>query len=199
VNHNVDKSVDVITPELLVRGYDIPSIPLIIGSSDETEDDPGWQPREPGIEELFQRTAKLRKVKAELNRLYYDQFLQNLRDLSSYKSGRYKHKHYLPLQVGDVVAVKQALTKPFSYPVGVVTGVEVNDINEVVTAELRKANGETIRRHTTDLIMLEKGDPSCIQTSPVAEQAAQPMQRPERRAAKRATAAIKDLAIRHLS
>lgn len=199
VNHNVDKSVDVITPELLVRGYDIPSIPLIIGSSDETEDDPDWQPREPGIEELFQRTAKLRKVKAELNRLYYDQFLQNLRDLSSYKSGRYKHKHYLPLQVGDVVAVKQALTKPFSYPVGVVTSVEMNDINEVVAAELRKANGETIRRHTTDLIMLEKGDPSCIQTSPVAEQAAQPMQRPERRAAKRATAAIKDLAIRHLS
>lgn len=37
------------------------------------------------------------------------------------------------------------------------TGVEHNDLDEVVSVTVRKGNGEIIRRHSSDVILLETG------------------------------------------
>ena len=55
--------------------------------------------------------------------------------------------------------MRQQYGKPYMYPMGIITNVETNDLNEVITASLRKSNGEVIRRHVSDLILLEAAPP----------------------------------------
>ena len=38
---------------------------------------------------------------------------------------------------------------------GIITEIELNDLGDVVSAKIRKCNGEIIRRHISDLILLE--------------------------------------------
>lgn len=79
-------------------------------------------------------------------------------------------------------------------PLGLVQNLEINDIGEVVAVNIRKSNGETIRRHTTDLIFLAKGDSS---DNSINENSGSKTKvkfvRPLRTAARRARDSIKNL------
>ena len=64
----------------------------------------------------------------------------------------------MSLEVGDLVLIRQPLIKPYFHPLGIITETETNSLGEVVAAVVRKGNIESVRRHATDFILLEKCD-----------------------------------------
>jgi hypothetical protein len=162
-NPFIDRSALVITPELLIRGYDVPSVAVVphLSAEDSPVGDAPWcLDRAAAEEHLLNTFSKLGKVRHRLKLYYYDHFIQKLQQESVERPGRYKPKSHLLLEVGDLVAIKCKFTKPYSYPSGIVQSVEINDIDEVVSVEVRKGNGECVRRHVTDIILLEKA--ACV-------------------------------------
>jgi len=150
-----DLSLTAITPEQLVKGYDVPAIAVVphLHCDDDRVDD--LTVRYETADTLYHDLENLRRVRSRLNEVYYDEFLQNLRDLSMYNSD-YSAKKHVELSVGDLVLIKQRFCKPFYCPMGIVTEVECNDLCEVVSVTIRKSNKEIVRRHVTDVVLLEK-------------------------------------------
>ena len=149
---------NVISPEKLLKGFDIPSIVIAphLHFEDLPKDDSIWSDDMNTLnEKLIKSYKQLQNIRCKLSRNYFDEFLQNMRDQSSSKPGQYKNKNPVNISVNDLIAVKQQFTKPFSYPIGLVTDIERNSLNEIVAVSLRKTNGEIIRRHISDVILLE--------------------------------------------
>ena len=143
----------VITPELLIHGYEKPVLSIVPQLDEELIDRYSTSP-----DHLVSVFDKLRIAKHNLEEKYYGDFVQNLRNLG-YKKSRFKKRTVENLKVNDLVSIRQDFLKPYNYPVGLVVEVEVNDINECVSAKIRKSNGEVVCRHVTDLILLESGEP----------------------------------------
>lgn len=193
-----DNSVDVITPEMLIKGRDIPCISII--ETNVNSEDPDYELPDLSKEQLFKRFIKLRKIQERLAKLYYSQFLQNLRGLASAKPDLYKRKNYVPLNKNDLVAIHQSLSKPHAYPLGIVISTEFNDLGEVVSAQIRKSNGEIVRRHTSDIILLESCDTRGLveNNCPKVSTKSQLEIKPVRQAAETSSQIIKDLISRNL-
>lgn len=146
----------VITPEMLLTGYDVPSL-SIIPLMHSTSEDSDYQPIvNPGKEDLLNSLKNLKNAKAELNKLYHLEFIDKLRTQSINNPNRYKSKSHVLLDPGDLVLIRQPLIKPYFHPMGIVSSVETNGLGEVVAAVIKKGNGESVRRHATDLVLLEK-------------------------------------------
>jgi hypothetical protein len=160
-----------VTPEMLVKGYDVPCISIIphLHCEDSDLGDPSFvapMDRSLQSELLFQRFERLKNVKERLRQNYWDEFLQNLKEMASSKPGTYEPKLHLKLEINDLVAIRTKFTKPYFYPQGLITKVEKNDLGEIVAVTIRRSNGETIRRHVTDVIFLERGlkpDPQVVE------------------------------------
>jgi hypothetical protein len=193
---DVDPVVSVITPEMLVRGYDIPSVAIVPHLQIENlpADDYLWTvDNDTRSEELYKRFEKLKKVKSNLNNLYYDEFLQTLRESDLSRPNKYKSRNHDLVEVNDLVAVKEKFTKPYFFPVGIVSEVEHNDLDESVAVSLRKPNGEIIRRHVTDVILLEKNCGKLITPKVKSEEPPPFVERPLRAAAQICKNSIKKL------
>ena len=153
-----DSTISSLTPELLLKAYDVPCVSVIPYSVGEGLNDV----YEPDINvtdsNLFNRFEELRKVKNKLSEVYTDEFLANLRYQSLNKPNRYCHKDHIKLKEGDIVCIKTQMSKPYNYPCAVVTAIEANDLDEVVHVSVRKSNGEIVRRHVSDIIFLQSGD-----------------------------------------
>ena len=174
-----------LTPEMLLRGYEVPCISVVPHLFCESDSLDIPYSEVIGSEKILIETFKnLRAVRKRLSDHYYDEFLANLLNSSTDRASRYKKVNHVRLQVGDLVAIKQKFTKPYFYPIGLVEQIEPNDIDEVVSVSIRKGNRETVRRHVSDLILLERGSPSCSEAlqseTPVVSSVAP---RPRRRAA----------------
>ena len=97
------------------------------------------------------------------------------------------------------MAIKQKFCKPYFYPIAIVASVEPNDISEIVTVVVRKSNGEKLRRHVTDLILLEsRGSPNSETNSTALDNASEvpnkeTPKRPRRAAAIRSINRIKGI------
>lgn len=156
-NMNTDHNAFVITPELLVKGYEIPALKIIPGIDDNDIDDPTYI-NGPGSaeEKLYTSFAKLSEVQRKLRHVYFDEFLDDLLKKSVNEKSRYDRRNHVRLNVGDLVTIKTKMVKPYAYPFGIVTRTELNEMNEVTAVSIRKANGEVVRRHVTDVILLEK-------------------------------------------
>ena len=148
---NLDSSVTTLTPEMLIRGFDVPSLQVVPQIYVEDESD-----SESYANDGFEYYKKLRKVVENLKKIYYDEFLYNLRYQSANKADRYKKVLHMAPKIGDLVCVKNKFSKPFSALLGIVTSVEFNNLNEVVAVIIRKSNGENLRRHVTDVVLLEQ-------------------------------------------
>ena len=109
---------------------------------------------------LYQFFTTLRNAKLELNKVYNENFLCFLSNVATNKRARYALKSCVDLDIGDLVAVKTKFNKPFMYPICIVVDIE-NSLDEVVPVSLRKPNGEIIRRHATQIILLEKFSQVC--------------------------------------
>ena len=176
---DVDKSALVLTPEILLKGYEIPSVRILPVIDNEDSNDPPFISNPNSIEsKLLDSFDKLCKIQQNLRTTYFDGFIRNLMIKSVDTKSRFVKQNHIMLSVGDFVAVKSKLTKPYAYPVGIVTAVELNNLEEVNTVSIRKANGEIIRRHVTDIILLEA---ACADNKIDKKQPSQPVAKPFRR------------------
>ena len=158
LNNDFQDEVPVpLTPELIVKGYDVPCISIVpqLNSSDE---DDSWEYSDEMLNDkqkyIFSQFQKLKKVRSNLQKVYRDEFVSNLMNQSTDRKNRYSKNTHKALKVGDVVSIKDKFSKPFGYPLGIVLKVETNELNEVTSAHIRKANGEIIRRHVDNVIFL---------------------------------------------
>ena len=148
---NLDQCV--ITPEMLVKGYEVPSMNVLPSLSDEETIDISWTPGNPDdITTYFNSFSKNRN---KLYELYEGEFLRNLERQATNKPSRYKRSNQPEIHEGDLVAIKTPLLKPFSYPRALITSIERNNLGEINALSLRKANKEVIRRHPSDVILLQ--------------------------------------------
>ena len=185
IDPNTDISKLALTPEMLIKGYEVPSIAIVpqLHSRDSDTDGDYINNQTRTNDDLYTVFESLREVRRRLIDLYYDDFLANLRQASISSQDRYKRVNHQSLQVDDLVAIKQKFTKPYFYPTGLVTNVESNDLNEVVAVSIRKSNGEIIRRHVSELVLLHRQD-SPTHQNPLPLEANTPQQpRPQRPAA----------------
>jgi len=154
-----DPSIDcdsfAITPEMVVRGYEVPSVAVIPHLNSELDPSDNFVPDcNPNDRKIFESFGTLRSVRDRLCEQYMGEFLQNLHEMGSNKKERYLSRNSTKLMVGDYVSIKKNFAKPYFYPTGVVTDVEENSIGEIVAVTIRKANGEKVRRHSSDVVLL---------------------------------------------
>ena len=141
-----------ITPEMLIHGFDLNSFNVI----------PNLQ-ADPDLDEEFLNDNvsdqvntiddRLRKVRINLINLYHNEFLSKLMYQAVNKKGRYLPVEQKNIKVGDVIMLKEPLTKSMNYPLGIVKKIYKNDLNEVTNVELLKGKTkEIVKRHVTSLI-----------------------------------------------
>lgn len=148
----------VFTPELVVKGYDVPSIAIIPQLNSHFDDsDFSDELLDSNQKNILKRYEKLAKVRTKLVELYRDEFISDLFNKATDRKNRYALVNHRPLELGDVVTIKTANCKPYQYPLAVVVGVETNDLNETTAASLRKSNGEIVRRHADNIIFIAAG------------------------------------------
>lgn len=136
-----------ITPELLVKGYDIPSIHLIPTTSFE------YRPSGDSSDTIAETFSKLTKIREKLTSLYHNEFLPQMISQAVDKKNRYKPVTNKIIQPGDIVLLKEDFSKAVNYPLAVVREVIVNDLGEVTCAILMKgSNREIVKRHASSLI-----------------------------------------------
>ena len=144
-------SPDPITPEILIRGHELPSINVIPSLNTEPDD---WVPN-PTVENLRNHYSKLKKVRENLFELYQGEFLATLVSQATDRQGRYKKQAHKVLKIGDIVLLKEDLTKPAKYPMAVVKDVKINDLGEVTgVVVLKGGTREMVKRHSTAVIPL---------------------------------------------
>ena len=132
-----------LTPELIVNGYELVSVFTIPHDEDE------WKP--PGSpESLF---GNLSKIRAELYKVYEEEFLNTLVTQATDLPGRYQPVSHKWLKVGDIVLIKENFIKRANLPMARVLEVKENSLGEVTEAVLKKGNTrEIVRRHVESLI-----------------------------------------------
>jgi hypothetical protein len=181
INPNTDSLDQVLTPEKLVKGYDVPSIAVIpyLSTEDSSPGDSLWHRGGPAMgQQLWDSFSRLSKVRSRLRDIYFDKFIQNLQSQGT-RSGNFEPKNHILLSAGDLVAVKTKFVKPYFYPTGIIVNIEQNDLEEVTTVSLKKSNGEIIRRHVTDIILLEKSVTTIAPPTPIVD-ISQPLRRSAR-------------------
>ncbi|XP_068235736.1 uncharacterized protein [Palaemon carinicauda] len=153
---NLDASVpQPITPESLIRGYDLTSVNIIpdLQRIPEIADDPTYTLNKSSkIKNCF---SHLRKVRNNLVDLYHSEFLATLTQQVVDKKNRYLPVKHTSLQKNDIVLIKELYCKPNQYPMGLVKVVTVNDIGEVTGAVVLKGKTREItKRHVSNLLFL---------------------------------------------
>ena len=185
-----DDSLDAptaITPEMLIHGYDLPSINCIPQLQTHDESDPNWSPKT----SLVDNFDKLRRVRSRLIEIYENEFLSTLVDQAVDKKDRYVPRKHRSLSVGDIVLIKDKFVKPNHYPLGRIVEITRNVLGEVTNAVVRKGQtNELIKRHVTTLIpyVLISADQEPTQVNAPMS----PVQRPRRRAAREAAQRISE-------
>ncbi len=148
-----------LTPEIIVKGYEIPSLSILPQLYEEedhnffTEED-----SEKVWEKVFFSYKKVQNIRKKIHTIYAPEFLSNLKHQATNETRRYIKKTHKLLRKGDLVCIKQKLCKPYNYPLGIVINLEYNSLGEVNIVTLRKANKEIIRRHTNDLILIIRNE-----------------------------------------
>ena len=143
---------DAITPEILLKGHELVSLNIIPELQNDHDNDPEWHPGDVSIDKNH---AALLKARSFVNSLYHSEFLSNLEDQATNVKKRYVPVQHRPLQVGDVVLLKEINHKPNKYPMGIVRQVKINDLGESTEALIFKGSThELVRRHVNSIVPL---------------------------------------------
>ena len=155
-----------ITPELILKGYDLNSV-NIIPELQETDPDLDWIRDHPS-HMVTDNYEKLRRVRERLKQLYEGEFLNTLIKQATDKKNRYHPVKHEILKEGDIVMIKEPMSKPQYYPMGIVRDVQINESGEVTGATVMKGcSRELTKRHASNLIPIlspnlsEKSESSC--------------------------------------
>ncbi len=152
--------VEVLTPELLKFGYETCVLELNLPNRDRD----CWSENELNNSDvLYENVEKLLKVKENLRKSYYSDFLYGLIDQATKLRNKYVPVKHQRLYVGDIVLIKDSFVKAINYPLAVVTEVIINSLGESTQAVLYKANKSYVKRDISSLILLVRNEQS---TSP---------------------------------
>ena len=163
---------EVITPEILLRGYDTPSLNIIPDLQSSQDDDSGESYSPAPLRETY---SKLRKIRERLMELYHHEFLGNLIHQAVDKPNRYKPMLHKNLEPGDIVLLAEKLSKRSVFPMARVVSVETNEAGEVTAARVFKGSTrETVYRHVTSLIPLLQTNSAVRSSEPIVPDANQP-------------------------
>ena len=111
-----------ITPEILVKGYELPVVTIIPELCSESSDlDEDFKPTTEVIRRNFN---KLKKVRNRAVKLYHEEFLGNLISQATNKTDRYKRTNHSEIKPGDIVLLVEDFTKRSNYRMGLVLSVE---------------------------------------------------------------------------
>ncbi len=186
-DNSLEEVPEPITPEMLLRGYNLTSINVIPDLQPEIDNDPDWM-IDP-VDSISDGFSKLRHVRENLICLYNEEFVSNLINQAVNSKDRYKpvkHKH---LQKGDIVLLKEKHLKVSNYPLGVIKEIQVNTLNEVTGALVLKGKTkELVKRHSSSIIPIltninEDSETSKVWHTPTQQSNLIPV-RPKRNAAK---------------
>ena len=137
---------------MLIFGYSLSSI-NVIPDLQERPLDPNYY--ESGPKRVVAEFEQLNRVRNKLNNLYHHEFIQTLSQQALDKTDRYTEVTHESPQVGDLVLIKEQFSKPHQYPLGKITKIYKNDLNEVTHLEIRKGvSGEITKRHASTVIPL---------------------------------------------
>ena len=144
----------VITPEIILRGYELPAPNLIPGLEKRDSSDPDWL-KEESHKSARDNYEKLRKARERLNAIYDEEYFSKLAYQATNCPDRYKPQNHHLLRVNDVVILKEQHHKPNQYPLARVVEV-VKNVNSEVTEVivLKGSTGEKLRRHVSVVIPL---------------------------------------------
>ena len=169
-----------ITPELLIRGYDLSSLNLI----------PDLQPPPNDPEYTLNKSIKnefsqLSKIRSSLIKIYHEEFLQNLLSQAIDRKDRFRPVKHEPLELGDIVLIKEENTKISNYPLGRVREIFVNDLGEITHAVVLKGRTrKEVKMHSSQLVpylKVNSTDMADDGNKPISK--AVPAVRPKRKAA----------------
>ena len=147
-----DEVPSPITPEMLILGYDTPTVNLIpdLEFCEDSDLSSNYDPKS-----IVNKYEKLRKVRSRLIEEYHKDFLTNLIGQAVDKPERYKPVLHHKIKPGDIVLLVETFTKRYLYPMGRVLSTEVNELGEVTAARILKGGTrEVVYRHSTSLILL---------------------------------------------
>ncbi|XP_068239919.1 uncharacterized protein [Palaemon carinicauda] len=158
---DLDFVPEPITPEQLVKGYELTSMNLLPELQGIPDEDPDWQPCV-NPQQVKDEYMKLRKVRNNLLSKYHNEFLGTLIDQAVDKKDRYRPITQRGIKIGDIVLLKEVHAKPNNYPMGLVKELQYNSIGEVTGASIQKGSTrEVVKRHITTLVpFLERSDDS---------------------------------------
>ena len=156
---NLASVPEPITPELMIKGYELTSLNLIPELQSVPDVDPDWLDDSNPSQQIKDEFMKLRKVRNTLREKYHSEFLGTLISQAVDKKDRYRPVTQQRIKVGDLVLLKDVHTKPNNYPMGLVKEIEFNSNNEATGAVILKGKTkELVKRHITTLIPLLECD-----------------------------------------
>ena len=134
-----------ITPEMLLHGRELPMVNFFLN---QDEEDPAYKDQD-----VFADKKKLVNSMTKLKNMYDSQFLENLYVQSTNKDNFYVPQTHTPLEVGDIVLIKQDLFKAVDYPLAIVMERTMNDLGEITSVKLKKGHsGKIVHSHVSKLI-----------------------------------------------
>ena len=168
-----------LTPEIIIHGHELVSVNII----PELEQGDEWQSgRCPSV--MFQ---KLTEIRDSLHEIYSTEFLPKLIDQATCVTDRYAPVKHDKLSVGDIVIMKESMTKRANMPLAIVKQVTTNDQGEVVSVKLLKgATRETVNRHVSSVIPVlnvDKFPDACNTSASSPRRCNVPKKNPKRAAA----------------
>lgn len=192
---NVKQQIPLaITPEILVTGYDLDSINVIPRSrSNETDPDFSFDP----VVKIRETSVKLEKARKCLKDVYWNEFSSKLLSDSVNRNDRFKPTQHVKLKIGDIVLLREDLTKVNNFPLGRIESVVENSIGEITSVKVRKGSTrELVIRHVHSLIPFLTDESSAASSEQVDEvkTTSLPSRRSLRQAAVRAREAIREIA-----
>ena len=156
---NLNSVPEPITPEHLLKGYEITSLNLIPDLHRVPDSDPEWKGDLKPADSIRDEYYKLRKVRHNLIDKYHSEFIGTLVSQAVDEKDRYKPVTQHNIKPGDIVLLKEVHTKPNNYPMGLVKKVEINSNNEVTGAHVLKGKtNEVVKRHISTLIPFLESD-----------------------------------------
>ena len=155
----IDELPQSITPEMLLRGYDSPTVNIIPQLQPVDEE---WQPDSSSLSSTYD---KLRRVRENMIKNYHEDFMVKLISQAVDKPSLYKPVLHKKIKIGDIVLLVEKHLKQYQYPTGRVLSVEYNDLGESTSAKIIKGDTrEIVYRHVTSLILFIPGE-NCAKPS----------------------------------
>ena len=175
-----------ITPESIIRGYELISV-NIIPDLHPVPSDADWHPKF-GPSEVRNSFEKLRDVRQRLIEIYHSEFIGTLISQSVDRKDRYKPVVHQKLSKHDVVLIRETNMKPAHFPLGIVKDIVLGGNGEVTGAIVLKGKtGEITKRHVSTLIPILTSNNVDSESNSMNDSTAISVneQRPQRKAAVR--------------